>query len=90
MLPLLGTIFLIYRTNNAETLASSFDTARGLFQLRAGGACVIRLAAVQLEIPDHPLLGTIFLIYRTTNAEAMASSFERQEDYSSCAPAALA
>jgi len=29
---------------------------------------VIRLAAVRLEIPDHPLLGTIFLIYRTTNA----------------------
>jgi hypothetical protein len=43
--PLLGTIFLIYRTNNAETLASSFDTARGLFQLRACGACVIVSAA---------------------------------------------
>jgi len=68
MLPLLGTIFLIYRTTNAWTSVQVFDTARGLFQLRAGGACVIRLAAVRLEIPDHPLLGTIFLIYRTTNA----------------------
>jgi len=33
--PLLGTIFLIYRTTNAEAMALSFDTTRGLFQLRA-------------------------------------------------------
>ncbi|MEL0191116.1 MAG: hypothetical protein VW865_02470, partial [Halieaceae bacterium] len=56
--PLLGTIILTYRLTTVASSASGFDKARGLFQLRARGACVTRLAAVRLETPDHPLLGT--------------------------------
>ena len=44
---------------------SDFGSKRGLFQLRARGACVIRLAAVRLETPDHPLLRTI--LYHSGN-----------------------
>ena len=50
--------FLVQATGSADS-RSSFGSKRGLFQLRARGACVIRLAAVRLEIPDHPVLGTI-------------------------------
>ena len=66
--PLLGTIILIYRITRTVRSAAHFDTARGLFQLRARGACVIRLAAVRLETPNHPLLGTTILIYRITSS----------------------
>ena len=61
-MPLLGTIILIYRITSAVSSASIVDKARGLFQLRARGACVIRFAAARLDTPDHPLLGTIFLL----------------------------
>ena len=63
VLPLLGTIVLIYRITNVPTLVSNFETARGLFQLRVRGACVIRLAAVRLETLDHPLLSTIIFSF---------------------------
>jgi len=32
---------------------------------------------VRLETPDHPLPGTIILIYRTTNLGTSASSFDK-------------
>ena len=68
----------MYRIANAATTASSFDTVRGLFQLRARGACVIRLAAMRLETPDHPLLGTISLLLFFNTLESLAMFVSRQ------------
>ena len=59
---------------------------RGLSQLRARSACVRWLAAMLLETPTHPLLGTKIKNYRTHTLPMRVSRFENQEDYSSCAP----
>ena len=59
---------------------------RGLFQLRARSACVRWLAAMLLETPTLPLLGTKLKIYRAHTLPMRVSRFENQEDYSSCAP----
>ena len=57
---------------------SSFDSRRGLFRLRARGACVIRLAAVRLETPDHPLLGTITSFFKTSSGDRRSSFDSRR------------
>ena len=68
----------MYRITSVTTAASSFNTARGLVQLRARGACVIRLAAVRLETPDHPLLGTIPFLLCFDAVQSLAVLVSRQ------------
>ena len=87
--PLLGTIILIYRITRTVRSASHFDTARGLFQLRVIDACVIRLAAMRLETPNHPLLGTITLFYQMASAVSSAYGYDAARGLSRPATAEL-
>ena len=69
--------FISKATPSADRVSNS-DSRRGLFQLRASGACVIRLTTVRLETPDHPLLGTIPFLLCFDAVQSLAVLVSRQ------------